>query len=79
MKQVESNYFLNLNIISNLFQNGSIKVFESITLLYKLGWLPDKNGYEYDGENKPEARKLSLTFWNTYVEVIQIMKSFSRE
>lgn len=43
------------------------------TLLYKLGWLPSKNGYEYDGEDKPEARKLSLTFWNTYVKAIHIM------
>lgn len=48
------------------------KIIEG-TPLYKLGWLPGKNGYEYDGEDKPEARKLSLTFWNTYVEAIHIM------
>ncbi|SEO94487.1 Amidohydrolase family protein [Flavobacterium sp. CF108] len=41
--------------------------------IYKLGWLPGKNGYEYDGEDNPEALKSSLTFWNTYVEAIHIM------
>jgi predicted metal-dependent TIM-barrel fold hydrolase len=48
------------------------KIIEG-TPLYKLGWLTGENGYEYDGEDKPEARKLSLTFWNTYVEAIHIM------
>lgn len=48
------------------------KIIEG-TSLYKLGWLPGRNGYEYDGEDNPEARKLSLTFWNTYVEAIHIM------
>lgn len=48
------------------------KIIEG-TPLYKLGWLPGRNGYEYDGENNAEARKLSLTFWKTYVEAIHIM------
>jgi predicted metal-dependent TIM-barrel fold hydrolase len=48
------------------------KIIEG-TPLYKLGRLTGENGYEYDGEDKPEARKLSLTFWNTYVEAIHIM------
>lgn len=43
------------------------------TPLYKLGWLPGKNGYEYDGENNPEARKLSSVFWKIYVQAIHIM------
>lgn len=43
------------------------------TPIYKLGWLPSKNGYEYDGEDNPEARKLSAIFWKTYVEAIHIM------
>ncbi|MET0636946.1 MAG: amidohydrolase family protein [Chitinophagaceae bacterium] len=48
------------------------KIIEG-TPLYKLGWLPGKNGYEYDGKDEPEARKLSLIYWNTYVEAIHIM------
>ena len=48
------------------------KIIEG-TPLYKLGWLPGKNGYEYDGEDNPEARKLSLTFWKTYAEAIHLM------
>ncbi len=48
------------------------KIIEG-TPIYKLGWLSGKNGYEYDGEDNPKARKLSLTFWNTYVEAIHIM------
>lgn len=48
------------------------KIIEG-TPLYKLGWLPGKNGYEYDGENEPEAKKRSLTFWETYAEAIHIM------
>lgn len=48
------------------------KIIEG-TPLYKLGWLPGKNGYEYDGENNPNAKKLSLIYWKTYVEAIHIM------
>lgn len=48
------------------------KIIEG-TPLYKLGWLPGKNGYEYEGEDEPEARKLSLTYWNTYTKAIHIM------
>lgn len=48
------------------------KIIEG-TPLYKLGWLPGKNGYEYDGKNELGARKLSLTFWKTYAEAIHIM------
>ncbi|KQT26021.1 hypothetical protein ASG22_04850 [Chryseobacterium sp. Leaf405] len=48
------------------------KIIEGTTL-YKLGWLPGKNGYEYDGKNEPDAKKLSLTFWKTYAEAIHIM------
>ena len=48
------------------------KIIEG-TPLYKLGWLPSKNGYEYDGKDEPEARKISLAFWNTYAEAIHIM------
>ncbi|WP_223608523.1 amidohydrolase family protein [Chryseobacterium sp. OSA05B] len=48
------------------------KIIEG-TLLYKMGWLPGKNGYEYDGKDTPEAKKMSLTFWKTYVEAIHIM------
>lgn len=48
------------------------KIIEG-TPLYKLGWLPGKNGYEYDGKDEPSAKKSSLTFWKTYVEAIHIM------
>ena len=48
------------------------KIIEG-TPLYKMGWLPGKSGYEYDGKDEPGARKLSLTFWKTYVEAIHIM------
>lgn len=48
------------------------KIIEG-TPIYKLGWLPSKNGYEYDGEDNTEARKLSAIFWKTYVESIHIM------
>lgn len=48
------------------------KIIEG-TPLYKLGWLPGKNGYEYDGKDAREAKKLSLTFWKTYVKAIHIM------
>lgn len=48
------------------------KIIEG-TPLYKMGWLPGKNGYEYDGKDTPEAKKLSLTFWRTYAEAIHIM------
>lgn len=48
------------------------KIIEG-TPLYRLGWLPTKNGYEYDGEDNPEAKKLSLIYWKTYAEAIHIM------
>lgn len=48
------------------------KIIEG-TPLYKLGWLPTKNGYEYDGEENPEAKKSSLIYWKTYAEAIHIM------
>jgi nitrogen regulatory protein PII-like uncharacterized protein len=48
------------------------KIIEG-TPLYKLGWLPGKNGYEYDGKDELSAKKSSLTFWKTYVEAIHIM------
>lgn len=48
------------------------KIIEG-TPLYKLGWLPGKNGYEYDGEKNPDAKKLSLKYWTTYAEAIHIM------
>lgn len=48
------------------------KIIEG-TPLYKMGWLPGKNGYEYDGKDELNARKSSLTFWKTYVEAIHIM------
>ena len=48
------------------------KIIEG-TPVYKLGWLPTKNGYEYDGKDNPEARKQSAIFWNIYVEAIHIM------
>ncbi|WP_136666905.1 amidohydrolase family protein [Flavobacterium sp. H122] len=48
------------------------KIIEG-TPIYKLGWLPSKNGYEYDGEDTLEARKLSAIFWETYVKAIHIM------
>lgn len=43
------------------------------TPLYKLGWLPGRNGYEYNGKDDPDAKRLSLTFWKTYAEAIHIM------
>lgn len=48
------------------------KIIEG-TPLYKLGWLPGRNGYEYDREDNPEAKKLSLIYWKTYAEAIHIM------
>lgn len=48
------------------------KIIEG-TPLYKLGWLPGRNGYEYDGKDNDNARKLSLTFWKTYLQAIHIM------
>ncbi|TDP01026.1 amidohydrolase family protein [Flavobacterium sp. 245] len=48
------------------------KIIEG-TPLYKLGWLPGENGYEYDGKDDDKAKKLSKTFWNTYAEAIHIM------
>lgn len=48
------------------------KIIEG-TMLYKLGWLPGTNGYQYDGRDEPDARKSSLTFWTTYIQAIHIM------
>ncbi|WP_035650593.1 amidohydrolase family protein [Flavobacterium sp. ASV13] len=48
------------------------KIIEG-TPLYKLGWLPGENGYEYDGKDDDKAKKLSKIFWNTYAESIHIM------
>lgn len=48
------------------------KIIEG-TPLHKLGWLPGRNAYEYDGKNTPEAKRLSLIYWKTYAEAIHIM------
>lgn len=48
------------------------KIIEG-TPLYKMGWLPGKNGYEYTGKDDPKTRKSSSVFWNTYKEAIHIM------
>lgn len=48
------------------------KIIEG-TPIYKLGWLPTKNGYEYDGEDNQGAKKKSIIFWKTYAEAIHIM------
>ncbi|WP_051604388.1 amidohydrolase family protein [Flavobacterium sasangense] len=48
------------------------KIIEG-TPIYKLGWLPTKNGYEYDGEDNPDTKKSSLIYWKTYAEAIHIM------
>ncbi|OPB88053.1 hypothetical protein BAS06_12780 [Elizabethkingia miricola] len=48
------------------------KIIEG-TPIHKLGWLPGKNAYEYDGKNNPEARRRSFTYWKTYAEAIHIM------
>lgn len=48
------------------------KIIEG-TPLYKLGWLPGENGYEYDGKDDDKTKKLSKMFWNTYAEAIHIM------
>ncbi|MDQ6471933.1 amidohydrolase family protein [Flavobacterium sp. LHD-80] len=48
------------------------KIIEG-TPLYKMGWLPGENGYEYDGKDDDKAKKLSQIFWNTYSEAIHIM------
>jgi hypothetical protein len=48
------------------------KIIEG-TPIYKLGWLPTKNGYEYDGEDNLDTKKLSLIYWKTYEEAIHIM------
>ncbi|PAM94386.1 hypothetical protein B4N84_15085 [Flavobacterium sp. IR1] len=53
-------------------QYANPKIIEG-TPLYKLGWLPGKNGYEYDGSNEANAKKRSRIFWQTYVEAIHIM------
>ncbi|MEI7486970.1 MAG: amidohydrolase family protein [Chryseobacterium sp.] len=48
------------------------KIIEG-TPLYKMGWLPGKSGYEYDGKDEAKAKRSSLIFWKTYVEAIHIM------
>lgn len=48
------------------------KIIEG-TPIHKLGWLPGRNGYEYDGKNNPKARKLSSIYWKIYAEAIHIM------
>ncbi|WP_261511614.1 amidohydrolase family protein [Chryseobacterium paludis] len=48
------------------------KIIEG-TPLYKLGWLPGKNGYEYSGKDEPDAKEASKVFWNTYTKAIHIM------
>jgi hypothetical protein len=48
------------------------KIIEG-TPLYRLGWLPGKNGYEYDGSDDVKAKELSMIFWNTYVAATHIM------
>lgn len=48
------------------------KIIEG-TPLYKLGWLPGKNGYEYTGKDEPDAKEASKIFWNTYAKAIHIM------
>jgi imidazolonepropionase-like amidohydrolase len=53
-------------------QYANPKIIEG-TPLYKLGWLPGKNGYEYDGINSPKARNLSSMYWKTYATAIHIM------
>lgn len=59
-----------LNSVALRYANP--KIIEG-TDLHKLGWLPNENVYEYDGDDNAEARELSLTFWNTYVDAIHIM------
>jgi len=53
-------------------QYANPKIIEG-TPLYKLGWLPGKNGYEYEGEANVEKKKLSFIFWKTYVEAVHIL------
>lgn len=48
------------------------KIIEG-TPLYKMGWVPGKNGYEYNGENSRAAKERSRVFWKTYAEAIHIM------
>ena len=48
------------------------KIIEG-TPLYKLGWLPGKNGYEYDGKEDFNAKKMSSIYWKTYAAAIHIM------
>ncbi|GAA3523675.1 amidohydrolase family protein [Aquimarina addita] len=43
------------------------------TSIVKLGWLPTRNSYEYDGIDDFEQRKLTKIFWKTYIEAIRIM------
>jgi len=44
------------------------------TILHKLGWLPDRNGYERKGfRDNEDLYKKETKFWNTYAEAIHIM------
>lgn len=69
---VNQRFDLKLKLKEIELKYSNPKIIEG-TPLYKLGWLPGKNGYEYDGEDKPEAKKKSLIFWETYAEAIHIM------
>ncbi|QCW98986.1 amidohydrolase family protein [Aggregatimonas sangjinii] len=48
------------------------KILEG-TSIVKLGWLPTRNPYEYDGIIDVEQKRLTKIFWETYVEAIRIM------
>lgn len=53
-------------------QYANPKIIEG-TPLYKLGWLPGGNGYQYDGKDDYKAKRLSKNFWNMYAKAIHIM------
>ena len=65
-------YDLKLKLKQIELKYANPKIIEG-TPLYKLGWLPGKNGYEYVGENDSTKKKLSLIGWKTYAEAIHIM------
>ncbi|MBF4488069.1 amidohydrolase family protein [Flavobacterium sp. CSZ] len=68
----EQRFYLKSKLKDIKLQYVNPKIMEG-TILYKMGWLPGTNGYEYDGKNNYAAKKLSQTFWNTYVQAIHIM------
>ncbi len=44
------------------------------TILHKLGWLPNRNGYQRKGfEDDKELYNKEVKFWNTYAEAVHIM------